>query len=85
VGGLGPVGGGAVRVGAKGVVDKAAAALICCMLWMICSRLLTGADVLPAEHPHQSILSDAVHHPESRQSQKGKMTLETAFEDRNVM
>ena len=37
-------------MGAKGAFDKAAAALIWCMLWMICSRLLTGAGVLPAEH-----------------------------------
>jgi hypothetical protein len=53
-------------VGAKGVVDKAAAALICCMLRMICSKLLTGAGVLPAEHMRQSTLSDVVHHPKPR-------------------
>jgi len=72
-------------VGAKGVVDKAAAALICCMLRMICSKLLTGAGVLPAEHMSQSTLSDVVHHLKPRKPQKGRMALETTIEDRNVM
>ncbi len=80
-----PIEAGAVRVGARGVVDKAAAALICCMLRMICSKLLTGAGVLPAEHMRQSTLSDVVHHPKPRKSQKGRVTLETALEDRKVM
>lgn len=83
---MGPVGGGAVWVGAKGVVDKAAAALICCMLWMICSKLLTGAGVLPVGHMlESSTLSGIVHHPKARISRKDRMTLETATEDRNMM
>lgn len=82
---MGPVGGGAVRAGAEGVADKAAAALICCMLWMICSRLLTGAGVLPTEHTRDSTSSGIVHHPKPQKSQKDRMTLETAVEDRNVM